>query len=242
MEYGIQLYSVRDAMAADMEGTLAAVAKMGYKTVEFAGFFGRTAEEVSAMLKKYGLRISGTHTGWTEITPDKIDETIAYHKAIGNTRLIVPGYDFSTREKMESLIALLNEAQPKLAAAGITLGYHNHHREFLPLYEDGYITEEELFARTTVALEIDTFWAYVAGEDPIEILRRYGDRVPVIHLKDGDLTHRGLSLGLGTAPVAAVYAYAVEHGIDIVVESEGQEPDGISEVTRCIEYLRTLEA
>lgn len=241
MEYGIQLYSIRDAMNEDMEAALAAVAKAGYTRVEFAGFFGRTAEEIAALLKKYGLTVCGTHTGWTELTADKIDETIAYHKTIGNTRIIIPGYDSSTKEKLDALVDLINEVQPKLAAEGITLGYHNHSHEFLPLYEGGYIIFDELRTRTNVAFQIDTFWAYAAGKDPLALLAEMKDRVPVIHLKDGDLTKRGYSLGLGTAPVAAVRAAAIAYGMDIVVESEGQYPDGISEITRCIDYLRTLD-
>ena len=241
MEYGLQLYSIRNAMNEDMEAALAAVAKVGYTRVEFAGFFGRTAEGVAAILKKYGLTVCGTHTGAHELTADKIDETIAYHKTIGNTRIIIPGYDCSTAEKLDTLVAIINEAQPKLAAAGITLAYHNHSHEFLPLYEGGYLIFDELKNRTNVAFQIDTFWAYAAGKNPLALLAEMKDRVPVIHLKDGDLTKRGYSLGLGTAPVAAVLAAAKEYGMDIVVESEGQEPDGISEVTRCMDFLRSAE-
>lgn len=241
MEYGLQMYSVRDMAEKDLAGALREVARLGYSFVEFAGFFGHTAKDVRAMLDQNGLSVSGTHTGWEELTADNIDATIAYHKEIGNKSIIIPGADLSTREKLDAFIELLNEAQPKLAAEGITLGYHNHHREFLP-NEFGVLTHSELEACTSVAFEIDTYWAYVAGQDPIALLERLGDRVHVIHLKDGFSDGHGKALGEGTAPVAAVREYAIKHGLCMVVESETCDPTGLLEVERCIKYLRSLEA
>ena len=240
MEYGLQLYSVRDITGEDLEGALAKVAALGYRFVEFAGFFGHSADKVKAMLDTYGLTVSGTHTGWQELTAEHIDETIAYHKTIGNKTIIIPGADLSTREKLDDLVALINEAQPKLAAAGIALGYHNHSHEFI---ETGYgaLIHKELEERTQVEFEIDTYWAYVAGLDPIALLERLGDRVRVIHLKDGFADGHGMALGEGTAPVAAVRDYAIAHGLAMVVESETCQPTGIEEVARCMAYLNKLD-
>ena len=240
MEYGLQLYSVRDITGEDLEGALAKVAALGYRFVEFAGFFGHSADKVKAMLDTYGLTVSGTHTGWQELTADRIDETIAYHKTIGNKNIIIPGADLSTREKLDDLIALINEAQPKLAAAGIALGYHNHSHEFI---ETGYgaLIHKELEERTQVEFEIDTYWAYVAGLDPVALLERLGDRVRVIHLKDGYSDGHGMALGEGTAPIAAVRDYAIAHGLAMVVESETCQPTGIEEVGRCMTYLKGLD-
>ena len=240
MDYGLQLYSVRDITGQDLAGAMEQVAALGYRFVEFAGFFGHSAEEVKAMLDKTGLAVSGTHTGWQELTADRIDETIAYHKAIGNKNIIIPGADLSTREKLDELIALINEAQPKLAEAGIALGYHNHSHEFIPTGY-GALIHEELETRTQVEFEIDTYWAYVAGLDPIALLERLGERVRVIHLKDGFADGRGMALGEGTAPVAAVREYAIAHGLAMVVESETCNPTGIEEVGRCMKYLKGLE-
>jgi sugar phosphate isomerase/epimerase len=101
---------------------------------------------------------------------------------------------------------------------------------------------DELANRTKILFEIDTFWAYVAGEDPVAVMDKYGDRVQFIHLKDGFKDGEGKSLGQGTAPVAAVREYAIAHGLQMVVESETLNPTGIKEVERCIKYLRSLEA
>lgn len=241
MEYGLQLYSVRDLSKESLAEALHQVAQLGYKYVEFAGFFGHSAEEVNRMLEENNLKISGTHTGCDELQPDRLEETIAYHKAIGNPNLIIPGADYSTREKLEELIALINRVQPILAAEGIRLGYHNHSKEFLPTEYGAYV-HKELEERTRVEFEIDTYWAYVAGQDPVALLERLKDRVHVIHLKDGSADGHGTPLGEGTAPVAAVRAYAIANGIRMVVESESCKPSGINEAERCIRYLKAADA
>ena len=235
-EFGLQMYSVRDITKDDLDGALRAVAEMGYKTVEFAGFFGHSAEEVKGMLDKYGLKAVGTHTGVGALEAD-LEGQIAYHKGIGCSDIIIPAANVFNRADMEKFIAQVNLWQPKLAAEGIRLHFHNHDREFLPT-EDGFVPHDEMAARTSILFEIDTYWAYVAGKDPVEVLEQYGDRVSLIHLKDGLADKTGKSLGLGTAPVAAVLDYAVAKGKGIVVESEGLEPTGLEEVGRCIEYLK----
>lgn len=239
MEYGIQMYSVRDITEKNMDGALKALAGMGYKYVEFAGFFGIPAAEIKDMLVKYGLKVSGTHTGWTEIA-EHFDETVAYHKAIGNTCIIIPGADLSTKAKLDAFIDMLNEFQPKLAAEGITLGYHNHDHEFKP-NEDGQIIYDEIVARTNIALEIDTYWAFAAGKNPVELMESLKHRLPVIHIKDGMGNHDGKPLGMGVAPVSSVYAKAKAMGIPMVVESETLTPDGLTEAQICIDYLKSLE-
>ncbi|MBQ9785389.1 MAG: sugar phosphate isomerase/epimerase [Clostridia bacterium] len=241
MEYGLQLYSVRDITEKDLAGALKSVAALGYKFVEFAGFFGHSAADVRRMLDENGLSVSGTHTGLDDLAPDKIDETIAYHKALGNKNIIIPWTDCSTAQKLDAVIALLNEAQPKLAAAGIALGYHNHAFEF-EATAYGINIHKALEGRTNVEFEIDTYWVYAAGLDPIAVLERLSDRVRVIHVKDGLSDHTGRALGEGTAPVADVIAYAKAHGLCMVVESEGLDPTGIEEVSRCMDYLKEIDA
>ena len=252
IQYGIQLYSVRDAAKESLRDALRQVAEMGYSFVEFAGFFGHAAADVASWLRAYGLTCSGTHTGMAEIGPDKIDATIAYHKAIGCTDLIVPGARWDTAEDMEQNIALLQQAQKTLAAAGITLGYHNHSKEFFTT-PYGKVIEDEIIARTGVALEFDTFWLFNAGLDPVEMLEKYKSRVRALHLKDGfavpvanrnyQSVHNGAvgkALGEGEAPVAAVRQWALANGVAIVVESEGLDPTGPAEVGRCMRYLKSL--
>lgn len=252
-EYGLQMYSVRDITGTSLKDALQKVAEMGYKYIEFAGFFGNAAEDVKSWLDEYGLICSGTHTGMDLIAPEKLDETIAYHKAIGCTNLIVPGCDWSTPEKSAAVIETLNNAQKKLAENGIRLGYHNHSREFFPT-ADGIVFENEVLEKTTADVEVDTFWLFNAGLNVIEFLEEHKDRIRMVHLKDGvpsakedknfDNVHNnvtGYSLGSGEAPVKAVCEWAKKNNILCVVESEGLQPTGLEEVKRCIDFLRTLD-
>lgn len=252
-EYGIQMYSLRDITEGSMRDALESVSKLGYKYIEFAGFFGNPAEDIKSWLDEFDLKCSGTHTGITEIEPENIDKTIEYHKAIGCTTLIVPGCDWSTADKAEAVINTLNFAQKKLAENGIRLGYHNHSLEFFAT-PDGTVFENEVLEKTSVDIEVDTFWLFNTGMDVLGFLEEHKDRIKMVHIKDGipsadedkcyDRVHsnvKGLSLGQGKAPVKAVCEWAKKNNVLCVVESEGLEPTGLEEVGRCIDYLRTID-
>lgn len=239
MEYGIQLYSVRDLTQENFEEAVRKVADLGYKFVETAGFFGRTAEQINALMKETGLRISGTHTGLGDLVKD-YEGTVAFHKAIGNKNYIIPGHPLKSQEEIDSFVAAVNELTPKLAAEGITLAFHNHSGEFIP-NKDGSVAMEQILYRTDLKLEVDTFWAFVGMKNPILFLERAKDRLIFVHMKDGSAEGHGTPLGMGEAPVAAVYEWVKAHNIPMVVESETCKPDGITEAKICIDYLRSLE-
>ncbi len=242
-KYGLQLFSVRDLTGTDMASALKQVAELGYDMVEFAGFSGHSADEIAAMLKENGLECFGTHTGIGDLIND-FDGTVAYHKAIGNKNYIIPCHDLSDRARIDEFVELVNKYQPMLEKEGIKLSYHNHSNEFV-INADGSNIYQSLVERTNIGLEIDTFWAFNAGLDPIATLEKYADRLTCIHLKDGfkqtaDKGPCGMPLGKGEAPVAAVRAKAVEMGLPIIVESETLTPSGVEEAKICIEYLKTL--
>jgi len=238
-EYGLQMYSMRDVTGEDLEKGLRAAAEIGYKMVEFAGFFGNPAEDVKGWLDKYGLCPIGTHTGMKALLED-YEGTVAYHKAIGCTKLIIPGHDLSTKAKLDEFIDQVNEFLPRLAAEGISLMYHNHSHEFFP-NKDGLIIYNELEKRTALDFEIDTYWAFAGKQDPVVMMHRLADRVKLVHLKDGAGYREGRWLGKGSAPVAKVREAALAMGIPMVVESESLNPDGITEAAGCFEYLKSLE-
>lgn len=239
--YSIQLYSVRDAMEKDMAKALKQIAELGYTAVEFAGFFGKSAEDVRAMLNEYGLAISGTHSSFAELRPSVIMNTIKYHKTVGNTDFIIPGADLSTLDKLIDFCNVVNFAEPILAAEGIRLGYHNHSHEFV-IQPYGSTIHAQIEQRTNVHFEIDTFWTFNAGLDSIATLERLAHRIHVIHLKDGRRGGYGIPLGQGDAPVADVVKYAEAKGLQMVVESETLTPNGMAEATACMDYLKSLEA
>lgn len=252
-KYGLQMYSVRDLAEVSLRDALAEVAKLGYKYIEFAGFFGNDAKTVKSWLDEFGLVCSGTHTTVNELTPDKIDNVIKYHKEICCNDIIVPGADWATPEKNEQTLNALVSAQKILAENGIGLSYHNHSREFLAT-SDGIVFENEILNKTDLQLEIDVFWLYNAGIDVMEYLNAHKERIGFIHLKDGFARSRAglnfenayegvrdLSLGLGEVPIEEIRKWAIKNNVLQVVESESLQPSGIEEVARCIEYLKTLD-
>lgn len=239
-EYGLQLYSIRDITGNDLEESLEAVAALGYKFVEFAGFFGHGAAEVKDMLAKSGLKISGTHSPLCDLRPSKIIETVKYHAELGNPNYIVPYVGLSTLEEIADFCNVMNFAQPILAAEGIKLGYHNHSHEF-ELKPWGSNAISEIEKNTDIEFEIDTYWAFNAGVDPCSVLEKLKNRISVIHLKDGFMGGKGMALGEGEAPVLDVIKTAERLGFKMVVESETLSPTGLEEVGRCINYLRSVD-
>ncbi len=240
MKYSIQLFSVRDIKSLDE--TLKTVAEIGYKEVEFAGFKGHTAEEVRELLDKYGLEVSGVHD---RIDPllENFDETVEFSKKIGNKHFIICSHDVSSQEKIDDLVANINMLVPKLREHGITLGYHNHERELI-VNEDGSLPFDQLIYRTNIELEVDTYWAFVAMQNPVAVLERVKDRLTFIHLKDGigDRSRgSGRPLGVGNAPVKDVYDWAIRNGKKIVVESETLTPSGTEEAKICFDYIKSIE-
>ena len=251
-EYGLQLYSVRD-VASDLWRTLEKVKKMGYSGVEFAGYYGFSAKEIKEMLDSFGLRAIGTHTRITELADDKLSETIDFHRAIGAANLNLPSANWWSEESFKQNIDVINFAAPRLLDAGITLGYHNHSGEFFKT-PYGKIIENEILDKTDIKIEVDVFWLYNAGIDPISFVEGHRDRIDLLHIKDG-ISKRGMgadyknssngavgrSLGMGECPVAEVVKLGRVYGMEMVVESEDLAPTGIIEAQRCIEYLRSLE-
>lgn len=240
MKYGIQMYSVRDAVAADYEKALLEMGRLGYTMAELFGGMQPSAQAIRRWADAAGLVISGTHTGAQALTEGNIQKTMEDHHTLGCNLLIIPGHDLSTKEKLDDFIALVHTAQLKLAAAGITLAYHNHSHEFVP-NQDGQIIYDQLVSRTKMKLELDTYWAYNAGKDPLQMMDELKDRLVAIHLKDGFMGGEGMPLGQGTAPVKLVLQKAMEMNLPVIVESETCKPDGITEARECMEYLRSLE-
>ncbi|MBQ7915949.1 MAG: TIM barrel protein [Firmicutes bacterium] len=238
MDYGLQLYSVKDFMAKDVKGTIAQVAAMGYKVVEPAGFFGVSAEDFKAYCDEAGVVATSTHTGIGELTDENFPAIVQYLKTIGCKRYIIPGAPTNTKEELDNTIAIINKYQPMLAAEGLELMYHNHSREFLP-NEDGIFPHLEMQKRTTINFQIDVYWTYRAGLNPLYILESLKDRITIIHLKDGTMEHDA-PLGEGTTPIAEIVDWALANDVDIVVENEPTAERQMIEAEICSEYLKKL--
>ena len=244
MNYGLQLFSVRDIAQKDYGEMLFRVAEMGYRSVEPAGFFENNAKDVAAMLKRNELDVIGAHVG-----PDTLfgqfKDTLTYLQTIGCKNLVLPWVYYATAEELAQSIKNIHSITPTLEREGMTLHFHNHWEELRP-NQDGQITVDELAKHTDVLFELDTFWAFDAGVDPVRWMEERRDRIRMIHIKDGfvqDFTDskshaKGMSLGLGEAPVKEVRRKAIELGFDMIVESEGLDPTGLEEVKRCIDFLK----
>ena len=183
----LQLYSVRERMAEDVEGTLRAVKEMGYDGVEFAGTFGKTAAELAALCEKYGLKPISAHVPFVEMMADP-EGTLAYYAELGCEYVAIPYLTEEYRPGNEKFGEVIDGAKllGKIAAdKGMTLLYHNHDFEFVKV--DGEYALDRLYSEVpadSLKTQLDTCWVRVAGEDPSAYIRKYTDRAPVVHLKD----------------------------------------------------------
>lgn len=184
---GLQLYSVRDKMEADMEQTLKAVKEMGYDYVEFAGYFGKSAEEVKALLDKYELECPSVHQGY-EVFIEKPEDNVKYLKTIGAKYCAVPWMGMEKQKgnpDFEKAVEEIKNVAKLLKDNGIQMLYHNHDFEF-EKFEDKYLFDwlYETVGLDLLKPEIDTCWVKYAGEDPCAYLEKYNDYIDVVHLKD----------------------------------------------------------
>ena len=128
---GLQLYSVRDQCKNDLPGTVAAVTKIGYRGVEFAGYHGRSAKELRQLLDDNGLVACGTHTPYESVLADKLKETVEFNRTIGNKFLIVPWMnETESRQVWLDRAKLFNDIAGQVKADGMSVGYHAHSHDF----------------------------------------------------------------------------------------------------------------
>ena len=184
---GLQLYSVRDDMAKDFEGTLKKVKEIGYDYVEFAGFYGKSPEEIKGILAKYDLKCVSVHQGMDPYLNEG-NAIIDYMADLGVKYVAIPWYE---REKLEygtsvwdETISNFKKYGEALKKAGMEMIYHNHDFEFDKI--DGMTIFDRLYSTLegTLNPQIDTCWVCYAGFDPAEYIRKYADRLSVLHLKD----------------------------------------------------------
>ena len=267
---GVQLYGVRDAMKEDMDATLKAIKEMGYDYVEFAGYFGKTAEEVKAILDKYGLECISVHQG-PELFWEQGQEAIDFLKVIGAKYCAIPWYS------VEEFINNWDETMDKftklgkqLKENGIQLMYHNHDFEFKKI--NGETILDKMYAtipNDILKPQFDTCWVHYAGNNPAEYLKKYIGKIEVVHLKDfvceklgggpvygligtdgneekaqekGDTGFKFTPVGYGVQDCPAILASAEEAGVDFVIveQDESVDRDPMEAAKMSREYLKTL--
>lgn len=195
---GLQLYTVRDALAKDYEGTLRQVADMGYRHVEMAGLGGKTAEQVRDLCRQIKLQPVGAHAGLEELKHQAAG-LIQQAKALGYTYITCSwlAESFRTPEGYREAAKQLNAAGKVLADAGLQLCYHNHAFEFEKLADgsNGYAILTQATDKKLVQFELDVMWARWGGEDPVRWMKKLKGRVPLLHIKDTPGNGPGQAVG-----------------------------------------------
>lgn len=190
----VQLYSVRDDMAENFEGTIKKVKEMGYDGVEFAGLFGNSPEKVKAICDENGLVPISAHVSYDEIAADP-EKVISDYAKIGCKYIAIP-YAVEERRPGGELFDETVEGIRNFAAIGkkygITMLYHNHDFEFEKLNGE-YLLDllYKALSADELQTELDTCWVNYGGEDPAAYLRKYAGRAPVVHIKDFVAKSRG---------------------------------------------------
>lgn len=180
---GLQLYSLREQCKTDLPGMLTAVSQIGYKGVEFAGYYGRSAKELRSMLDDNGLVACGTHTPYDTVLDDKLKETVEFNHIIGNKFLIVPWMVCKSKQEWLARAAQFNEIADKIKPDGMWIGYHAHQHDFQKF--DGESAWDIFFGHTKpeVIMQLDTSNCCAGGADPVAVLKKYPGRARTIHLK-----------------------------------------------------------
>ena len=258
-EIGVQLYTVRDLMAADPIGTLAKVAKTGYKNVEGATytgtelFYGMPPAQFKQVLDDNGLQMPSGHYVLGQSMPNA-KGTISndWQKAVDDAAAVglnymVCAYLFDTErgniDQYSTVAEKLNTAGAICQKAGIQLCYHNHNFEFVE--QNGTLPYDILIGQTdpdSVKMEMDLYWMYKAKQDPIAWFKKYPGRFPLWHLKDMDNTpdEKFIEVGKGTIPFKTILTHAKEAGLDYFFYEQDVCPgDPMVSLAGSYNYIKT---
>jgi sugar phosphate isomerase/epimerase len=243
---GIQLYSVRRELARDFEGTLASLASIGYKEVEFAGYFDRKPDEVKTILGRHGLAAPSAHVPIETVRQDW-PRTLEIAGIIGHRYVVIPWLadeDRRTVDDVRRRAAEFNRLGEAAKRAGVRFAYHNHDFEFTPL--DGRIPYDVLLAETdpaNVAFELDLMWITKAGQDPLRYFGRYPGRFEMVHVKDstGAPDYRHVDVGRGTIDFRRILTRRRQAGIRHFFVEHDDPADPLGFARASYQYLKRLE-
>ncbi|RZL12171.1 MAG: sugar phosphate isomerase/epimerase [Hymenobacter sp.] len=258
---GLQLYTVREAMAKDPAGTLAQVAKIGFNSVEGATytgsqkFYGMTPQAFAAVLKQNGLIMPSSHyvLGEAQMNGAPTQGTILHDwdravddAAAAGVKYMVCAYLFdSERGPMDHykfVAEQLNKAGERCKKNGIQLCYHNHDFEFIA--ESGKLPYDLLLTNTDknlVKMELDLYWVNKAGHDPLALFKQHPGRFPLWHVKDMDRTPKRAftEVGNGSIDFKKIFAHANEAGLDyFFVEQDVTPGSPFDSITQSINYIK----
>lgn len=259
-QIGLQLYTLRNEMAKDTDGTIKAVVDAGYHQGEMYGF--PKADAMIKAAKAHGLALNSSHFEWDSVVNPKdagmsdFMKTLDKAKEIGLSHLVIPYLQDGNRKDLDGYKKVAencNKAAAKAKAVGIQLAYHNHAFEYLPMGDDGKCGFDifvENFSED-MKFEIDCFWVKVGGKDPVEVVKSLKGRVTQLHLKDLkkglDLPHFGSvpkdafqELGDGIIPTEPLLEAGKEAGVEHCHVEQDQSPDPLASIKQSMAHLRGL--
>jgi sugar phosphate isomerase/epimerase len=243
---GVQLYTFREAMAADAKGTLEKIAALGIKQIESARsnkghYYGLTPKEMKAVCKSLGVTLSSGHVH----LDDKWQQTMNEAAESGQQYLICSSMPTSgqTVDNYKTVAASFNKAGEACKKLGLKFGYHNHDYEFESA--GGQVLYDILLHNTdpsVVYMEMDLGWVVVAGKDPLNYFDQYPGRFPLWHLKDMDVAKKhSVEFGKGQLNIKAMLKNSKKAGLDIIfVEQEEYAIDPFSSMKENMDYLKKI--
>jgi sugar phosphate isomerase/epimerase len=236
----LQLYTIRDLLAQDYEGSLRNVADMGYMGVETANMFGGSPASAARLFRELGLTVTSAHSALP--LGDQKQEVIDTLGAVHCKRLIVawqPPEMYKSLDGIKSICDSLNEGAEVARANGLQLGYHNHWFEYELL--DNRLPIDVMLEHLDpdVFLEVDVYWVQTAGQNPVEVVRRHGSRAPLLHVKDGPCQIEApmTALGEGVVDIPGVVAAGAGATDWLVVELDRCATDMMEAVRKSYQYL-----
>lgn len=248
---GLELYTVRAALAKDFEGTLAQVAKIGYREVEFAGYFAHipdfnpSPKRAREILDADGLAAPSTHVPYSALAPENWGQVIETSKILGHGYIVNPSIDRQVLKQPDGwklAAETFNRAGEESQKSGIQFAYHNHVEEFKPL-PDGRLPYDVLLTETDpklVKMEMDLGWAHHAGVDPIAYFEKYPGRFPLVHVKDFDQSGNMTDVGKGVIDWKAIFAKSDVAGIKHYFVEFDDPKSPFDSVQVSYDYLKDL--
>lgn len=215
---GVQLYTVRDQLERDFPGTLERVARIGYKELEFAGYYGQTPEQVRQLLDRLDLSAPSAHIG-IELLRKDLNGQLRAARTIGHRYVTIPYLVENQRPKevagWQRLAAEINRYATVGREQGLRFAYHNHDFEFAAL-PGGRTGLDVLLAETNPALvdfELDLYWAAFAGRDPLRLFAQHPGRFTMWHVKDMTAARQMVPVGQGQINFRDIFARAQQAGL-----------------------------
>ena len=252
--WGLQLYTVRSLMADDVEGTLAAVAGIGYREVEFAGYFGRAPAELRATLEASQLAAPAAHLSLAELRANFGAHADAAAE-IGHRYLVLPylsgperpgGSPRAVADGYRRLAEELNAIGERCERAGLRFAYHNHDFELEPQAVRGEtVTPLEIMLTGTdpdlVRFEMDFYWMVHGGADPLDYFHRFPGRFELCHIKDRTADGNMVDVGAGDIDFAAILGRAGQAGLLHYIVEHDAPTDPLASVRASYQHLALLD-